>query len=128
MYEASTNSFAISLACLVLILAASTPHILHAFSFRVSSKQKQKYRILPTRYEDEDGEATEESQAAFTDFPQRLLLICTGVIGCSLAIASAVLVTINAETADNSELVVQQWAQFASWVAQQLPLSIFNIN
>lgn len=114
MYEASTKSFAVSIACLVLIVAVSTPHILHAFSSRVLAKQK--YQSVPTIYEDEDGEATEESQAAFTDFPQRLLLICTSTIGCSLAIASAVLVTTNLGTADSSDLVVQQWAQFASWV------------
>ena len=67
---------------------------------------------MPEKYADEDGEATEESEAAYSDFIQRLALILLSIVGLLVSLALAVLVTARAYL----KLSTEQWIQFATWL------------
>ena len=112
--DASSRSFAISIASLAAIALASVPHASHAAQMRSSAKRK--YQALTEKYEDEDGIATEDSQESFSDLTTRIALVIGSFVGTALAIASAVLTLVRPETADHRHAIIQQWLQFASWV------------
>lgn len=111
--DASTQSFAVSVASLAIVALASTPHISHAAQLQLSAKQK--YQALTEKYEDEDGVATEDSQEAFSDLRARTLLVIASLAASALATASAVLTTIRSDTA-HQHFFIRQWLQVASWV------------
>ncbi|KAK5076963.1 hypothetical protein LTR64_005558 [Lithohypha guttulata] len=110
MYEATTTSFVVSIACLVLVAIASIPHAVNAFQQHLTHRYK--YQTLPGKYEDQDGQATEQSQSAFTDVPQRVLLVAASFTGLAVALAPVLLISTNSERAD---FALQQWFQFGTW-------------
>lgn len=111
MYDATTASFAISIACLVLVALSTTPHVLNAFK---STKSKHKYDLVDGElYEDEDGAATEASQLAFRDNKQRILLVVAALTGSVLSLASTILILSNDESAG---FALEEWFQFATWL------------
>lgn len=107
----TTTSVAISIACLVVVALLSFPSA-NQFLARLRAKKNQ-YHDLSELYTDEDGVATEESQAAYSDLIPRLLLIIISVVASLDALATAVLTT----TRPNHSLIVEQWLQLATWVS-----------
>lgn len=107
----TATSVAISIACLVVVAALSVP-ALYQFFIRIRAKKDQ-YQELPDLYEDEDGEATEESQEAYSDFMPRLMLILISIFACLDALTTAILTT----TRPHLSLSLEQWLQFATWVS-----------
>ena len=114
MFDATTTSFAISIACVTLVALSSIAHV--SSLTRQGRTAKHKYEALVDRYEDEDGEATEQSVEDFSDRIQRFVLVLGSAAAVAVAAASAVLITTRSETAGAYQLIVQQWLQFASWV------------
>ena len=114
--DASTQSFAVSIASLAAVVLASAPHVLNAAQSRSSAKRK--YHALTEKYEDEDGTATEDSQKAFSDSSSRLVLVVGSFAAATLALISAVLTSARSETAGHQHLVIQQWLQFVSSVCR----------
>lgn len=112
--DASSRSFAISIASLAAITLASIPHASNVIRLRSSAKRG--YEALTEKYEDEDGVATEDSQEAFSDLITKLVLVLDSFAASALAAASAALTLARPETADFRLLIIQQWLQFASWV------------
>lgn len=120
--DASSRSFAISIASLATIALASVTHASNAARLRSSAKRG--YEALTEKYEDEDGIATEDSQEAFSDATTRLLLVLDSFAASALAAASAALTLARPETADFRLLIIQQWLQFASWVCRNDPACV----
>ena len=114
MLDATTTSCTVSIACLTLIGLASIPH--GSSIIQQCRTTKRKYEALTDQYEDEDGEATEQSLKNFSDLTQRLLLILGSAAAVPIAAATAILVITRSETAGIIQLAAQQWLQFASWV------------
>lgn len=114
--EATTTSFVVSIASTACLSGLAIPHLLpvirHCFS------RDQKYQAVGQLYEDEDGQASDTSQAAFSDLVQRLTLIILSIVGVALAVVSAVFTTTQQDPSNNLHLVIQQWLQFASWVGK----------
>ena len=107
----STNtSVALAIACLSLVGAWSIP----AFSQYLQRlrKGKSQYLELSDRYEDEDGVATEKSEAEYSDFVPRLILILVAAVGTLDALIFAVLITTRPELG----LMLEQWLQFGTWL------------
>lgn len=111
MYEATGTSFAISIACLILVALFSAPHVLNTTLYRSSAKHK--YEVVDGIYEDKDGAATQASQLAFRDNKQRILLVVSSFTGSALALASTILILSNDESAD---FALEEWLQFATWL------------
>lgn len=107
----TSTSVAISIACLALVAVLSVPAFGHCVT-RLRSKTKQYNSLLPDRYEDEDGAATDESQEAYSDLFPRLLLILISVVASAVALATAILTT----TRSHLPLSLEQWLQFSTWV------------
>ncbi|KIW98705.1 uncharacterized protein Z519_00366 [Cladophialophora bantiana CBS 173.52] len=104
-----SSSVAISIACLAVVGALSTPAF-RQFLLRIRPKKGQ-YQELSRRYEDKDGKATEESQRACSDVVVRWTLIIVSAIACLDALATAILTT----NRPNLSLTLEQWLQFATW-------------
>ncbi|KAK5230671.1 hypothetical protein LTR47_007525 [Exophiala xenobiotica] len=105
----TTASVAVSIACLVAVAFLSIPASYQLIA-RLRAKKDQ-YQHVSSRYEDEDGVATEESEEAFSDFIPRLLLILISIVACLDALATAVLTT----TRPDLSLTIEQWLQFGTW-------------
>lgn len=112
--DATSTSFIVSVASTGCVLTLSLPHLIHSAKRCLSSNRK--YQSIDALYEDKDGQASEDSQAAFSDFIQRLVLIIASACGLALATVFAVVTLTHHETSNNIHLVVQQWLQFGSWV------------
>ncbi|OAP61776.1 hypothetical protein AYL99_03979 [Fonsecaea erecta] len=106
----TSTSVAISIACLAVVGALSTPAFRQVL-LRLRAKKDQ-YQELSQCYEDKDGKATEESQRAYSDFIVRLILIIISTIAFLDALATAILTT----TRPQLSLTLEQWLQFATWV------------
>lgn len=113
-FESTQASFVASVACAACLLCLCFPHL--SFLMRSRRSSDSKHHHTTNIYEDKDGRASEESQAAFSDFVPRFLLIIETLTGLALAAASAVLTSTRSETSSNSHLIIQQWLQFTSWV------------
>lgn len=116
--EATTTSFVVSIASAACVLILSLPHLSPLIHRCFSSNRK--YQAVGEIYEDKDGRASDDSQAAFSDFVQQTTLIVASVIGLALSAASAVLNLTQRNSSDDVHLVVQQWLQFATWVCWSL--------
>ena len=110
MAGSTTVSLALAIACLVLVGILSIPALLQYID-RLR-KGKSKYFELSDRYEDEDGVATDDSEAAYSDFIPRLLLVLVSAVGTFDALAFAIVIT----TRPKLDLMIEQWLQFGTWV------------
>ncbi|PGH14094.1 hypothetical protein AJ80_06099 [Polytolypa hystricis UAMH7299] len=110
MVDASTISLSAGAAGLALV-ALSTLPALRSLSVRLSSRQRSGYEVLHGLYQDEDGEATEESTKAFSDKTQRVLILILSVVGLLASLSLAILTT-----QSTHELLVDQWLRFPLWV------------
>jgi|SRR5271154_4951509 len=110
MQDSITTSLATASLALALVGFLSLPAASQCFQRCRASKLQ--FEDLSGRYEDEDGIASEESEAAYSDFVPRLILILVSIVGTVGCLISSVLVTTRATV----PLVVEQWLQFATWV------------
>lgn len=79
---------------------------------RLSPRKQSYYEELPDLYEDEDGTATKEAAAAFSDKFHKVSVVVLSILGGLLALALAVF----ASLAPGKSLSIEKWLQFASWV------------
>jgi ABC-type multidrug transport system fused ATPase/permease subunit len=110
MVDSTTTSLTAAIVCLISVSILSIPTICQAIN-RFRPGAKKDYQSVSEKYEDEDGEATEESEAAYSDFLQRLALILLSIVGLLDSLALAVLATARAYL----KLSTEQWIQFATW-------------
>ena len=75
------------------------------------------YLALSDVYQDKDGTATKDSEAAFADkLPKTTIYVAT-VIGFAASIASAILSTIWSSTLYSSDfLLIVDWINVSAWV------------
>jgi hypothetical protein len=100
------------IASLLLIISIQT-HILS----RTSDPGTEE----PALYQDEDGEASEDTQKAYTVRLQNFLLVPTSVAGFSIALAEAVIGQLH------SWSVLQViWMDFALWVGSFRSVSVVD--
>jgi ABC-type multidrug transport system fused ATPase/permease subunit len=111
MVDSTTTSLTAAIVCLILVSILSIPAICEVVN-RFRPGAKKDYQSVPEKYEDEDGEATEESQAAYSDSIQRLALILLSSVGLLDSLALAVLATARVYL----KLSTEQWIQFATWL------------
>jgi ABC-type multidrug transport system fused ATPase/permease subunit len=111
MADSTTTSLTAAIVCLILVAILSIPATSKAVR-RLRSGSKAGYQAIPEKYEDEDGVASEESEAAYSDFVQRLALILLSIVGILDSLALAVLATARAYL----KLSTEQWLQFATWL------------
>ena len=111
MVDSTTASLTAAIVCLILVSILSIPATWQVVN-RFRPGPKKDYQSVPEKYEDEDGEATEESEAAYSDFVQRLALILLSVVGLVDSLVLAVLATARAYP----KLSTEQWIQFATWL------------
>lgn len=101
-----------------VILLLALPSITSLFSSRTSTG----YKILPgshdinSLYEDEDGTATPDSQAAYSSRRVKIIICVFTALGFSASLSSAVLSTFIANTRSTQLLLTQDWINFAAWV------------
>src|SRR2546429_5541689 len=91
MFNSESLSIGLAATGLALVAASTIP----ALSLLPYSMRRQQKRDDQTRYEDEDGVATEETESAFSDKIPRLFLYITSILGFFTSIASAVFATLN---------------------------------
>jgi hypothetical protein len=93
--------------------------VLATFSVRVSflSRKRRASHVEPKIYQDKDGVASEESVKAYSVRTQNILLILFTVLGVSVALVEAILITIR-DPANTSEA----WAGFILWVTSHCHL------
>ncbi len=94
---------------LFLIIACSAQSI-----WRISRRfiPTQKLQPLSQRYEDEDGTATLESEAAYSYQLQRVLVVWLSIIGSLDSLIFCVITTQRL----SATVGVEQWLQFGAWV------------
>ncbi len=110
MSGSTTLPLALAITCLALVGVLSIPALLQ-YVQRLR-KGKSQYFELSDRYEDEDGVSTEKSEAAYSDFFPRLVLVLVSVVGSIDALIFAVVIT----TRPRLNLMIEQWLQFGTWM------------
>ena len=110
MAGATTTSLAIAIAALVLVALLTIPAGT-GFYQRLIATKKQDLEFTD-KYEDADGVATEESEAAFTTRIQRIFSLLTALVGFAVSLVSAILATLRADV----QLPAESWLQFAAWI------------
>lgn len=74
----------VALACLVLVALSTVPALRHFASQCMIKGRHQKE--VKYRYQDEDGVASPESEAAFSDLPQRAVLVVVSLLGVAVSL------------------------------------------
>lgn len=111
MSQADKAAFVSSIVALAAIGLLTLP-ALNRFFKRLSAGKSVQYTELPEKYEDDDGIATEASQAAFSVRFQNLFLSIFAIVGTLVSLITAVLATQRQQV----QLSTEQWLSFASWV------------
>ena len=111
-------SLALPGACLLIVAFLSTPSI-SGLIWRVQNRKDQ-YRELSDHYEDKDGIANEESEAAFSDIVQRLLLFLVSLLAAVDTLVLAILIT----TRSHQPHSVEHWLRFGTWILILIQTSI----
>lgn len=123
MADSTTLSLTAAIVCLTLVAILTSPAIWEAVN-RLRSSGKAQYQRLTEKYEDEDGEATEESEAAYSDFLPRLAIMLLSILGTLDSLALAVLATARAYL----NLSTEQWLQLATWLFLLLQAVILYVT
>lgn len=105
--------FAIGIAAVaVFVVIASSVLSIRRLTLRFSPTHKLHYQPISERYEDEDGTATQDSEAAYSYQKQRVLVLVFSVIGLLDSLMLCVIPT----QSSYSTHEIEQWLQFAAWV------------
>lgn len=110
MAGSTTASVALAIACLTIVAFLTVPALTQLV--QRLRQRKDQYQEISDRYEDEDGAATDLSEAAYSDIVQRLILLLGTVVASLDALAFAVIITTRADLS----LKLEQWLQFGTWV------------
>ena len=98
-----------------LVLLLTLPSIWNLACVFRSSKDRKGPIALQDVYQDEDGTATKESQAAFSDWIPRIVLNLATLLGFGVSVASAVLgILWRSSIVENWPL--STWVTMAAWV------------
>lgn len=114
MLQSTTTTLATSIVGLVLVAIDTVP-ALWQISKRFSTNKKDHLKQPPDLYEDEDGVATKETMAAFTDKYQRISIVLLSILGFLVSLVLAILATVRLRLS----LPIEQWLQFAIWVSPE---------
>lgn len=114
MLSKSSISDVAAITGLVLVTVASVPHVLLLIKTRCTARRK--YSELSNVYEDKDGAATTDSQAAYSDLVQRVTLLIASILGTGLAIALLVLNLTNTSSHNAAISQNSKWLLLVSWV------------
>jgi hypothetical protein len=101
----------IAAVALLVIIACSAPST-RRIAQRFTPTGKERYQAIPQRFEDEDGIATAESEAAYSYQIQRMLVLLLSVIGSLDCLVLAVIATQRPYSTPG----IEQWLQFGAWV------------
>ena len=99
----------------VIVFLITLPSIWRLGRLFGSSKKHNGPIALEDVYHDEDGSATEDSQAAFSDWLPRTVLYLSTMLGFAASIGSAVL-SIVWESSTASAWLPSSWMNVAAWV------------
>ncbi|ETN38505.1 uncharacterized protein HMPREF1541_06540 [Cyphellophora europaea CBS 101466] len=110
MAGSTTASVAVAIACLTVVSLLTIPSLTRLMQ-RIR-KRKDQYQPLSDRYEDQDGAATDLSEASYSDIVQRLVLLLGSAVATADALAFAFIIT----TRPSLSLQLEQWLQFGTWV------------
>ncbi|KIV94453.1 hypothetical protein PV10_02220 [Exophiala mesophila] len=110
MLPDTTLSIAISIAGLSIVGLLSIPALYQNLDRLRATKAR--YQEVSDLYEDQDGEATEQSTQAYSDFLPRWTLILFSSVASIDALVTAILTT----TRPHVSLILEQWLQFGSWL------------
>lgn len=110
-YRLARIADSVAAAGLFLILICSTSSI-RRVSLRLIQPKKLRNRPTTDRYEDEDGTATRESEAAYSYQLQRVLVLLVSIV-CLLASLALCVIT---PRSPYSLPGVGQWLHFGAWV------------
>lgn len=111
MAHSDTVALASSIVGLAAVAFLTIPAA-KQLSRRLSGSRSLSYEPLSDRYEDEDGIATEESQAAYSVHLQRILLMVIVTVGTVETLIIALLAT----SRHRIRLPTEQWLSFVSWI------------
>ena len=108
-----SNLVIFAITALGVTFLATLPAIVASFHQRARARNVQQ-PTADKKYQDEDGEATPESVAAFSTKWQRLavLFFAAAGLGCQTALA----VLLKASPLGEGKFALQNWAITASWV------------
>ena len=92
----------------------------------ISRLAKRPWRVKTTNddgiYEDEDGKATKESMAKFSNKAQFAVIFAAASIGLAVSFALAIFATVRRETSFSDLCLTQLWLLFPAWVRKKLLL------
>jgi hypothetical protein len=111
----ATTAIAAIATALSVIVACSAPAVWR-LALRIFPTQKHRYQAIPGRYQDEDGIATQESEAAYSYQLPRILVLLLSLV-CSLNSLICCVITTQRR---GSTLRFEQWMQFGAWVCSGL--------
>jgi hypothetical protein len=86
------------------------------------SRAPNGYTILPgiqdsnSLYEDKDGAATLDSEAAYSSKTVKIIICVVAALGLAASLASAVLSTVLANARPTRLSLMQDWMNFVAWV------------
>ena len=110
----------------IIVLLFTLPNIRSLVRIFASPKKHNGPIALQDLYQDEDGTATEASQAAFSDWIPRTVLNLATVIGFGISIVSAILSIVwRASTASIS--LWSSWVNMAAWVMRSMSCTVSPI-
>jgi hypothetical protein len=118
---------AISISGTGFILLLTLPSITHLLCFRAQNG----YTILPgiqdnnSLYEDEDGAATLDSEAAYSSRTVKIVICVVTTLGLATSLASAVLSTVLANARPTQLSLIQDWMNFTAWVCVPRDKSLY---
>jgi hypothetical protein len=113
--QSSQNAgfFAIGVGALsILVIVSCSALSIRCILRRFISTQKPQHRPDSERYRDEDGTATEESEAAYSYQFQRVLVLVVSIVCFFGSLAVCVIAT----QSPSSTRGIEQWLQFGAWV------------
>lgn len=103
---------------LLLIAIFTIPTLIHLITSRARLLKANGYATISGFYEDGDGEATEESTKAYSDFPPRVAAWLSSALGLAASIAAGVL-SRDTDTSNSSSSpllsILGLWSDVAAW-------------
>ena len=85
---------------------------------RSRSNESDDYQLLQGLYQDDDGQATEESMNDFSDRVHHIFIILLSATGFLFSLALGIIFTkaSSVRLSSSSLLLINQWLQFGIWV------------